>query len=93
MCVCTYVYLKASPLPPAPLHATTYKSTKALPVSYNYSTYQMTYQVSCCFVIWEAYALMEEVSTNGCSMITRVILMDSIILIAWMCFSEYVALV
>ena len=49
---------KASPLPPAPLHARTYKSVKVLAVSYKYSTYQTRYHVSCCFVKWEVCAVI-----------------------------------
>ena len=56
MCIYIYIYIyfKASPLPPAPLHAGSYKSARSLALSYKsarslYSTFQTNYQVNCCF--------------------------------------------
>ena len=52
-----YVYFKASPLPPAPLHAGGFKSVRSLAVSCTYSTFHSRYRVSRCFVKCEVSAV------------------------------------
>ena len=80
-------YFKASPLPPAPLHAGSYKSARSLALSYKsarslYSTFQTSYRVSCCFAKCEVSAVCffscvyyccswEEKSANGWSLTRR----------------------
>jgi len=54
-----FIYFKASPLPPAPLHARTYKSVRRLTVGCKYSTYQQRCRVSWCIVKWKICAVIK----------------------------------
>ena len=60
MNTCAKVYFKASPLPPAPLHARTYKAVGRLTVGCKYSTYQQRYRVSWCIVKWKMGAVIKK---------------------------------
>ena len=43
------IIFKASPLPPAPLHAGSFKSVRSSTVSCTYWTFHTRYRMSCCF--------------------------------------------